>query len=252
MPQIAGLRATLIVIVIVIGITSWASTARIIRSQTLSVKERMFVDRARVIGSGNGHIMIEARPAERHQPHRRERRPRLRRGRLHRDDARVHRPGRPVRAVLGPDPQLGRSRRCAGTRGVVVHRPAGDLRGPRHPRVHARRQRPRRHPQPEVRGPPMSGPTFSRPAAARRRTPRPSTPRVTSSATARSATRRTDRAARMPRRSPPPRSRPRSPSAAAAAGRCRSRPTRTPRCSSSRTCGRTSPSIPARSRRSMA
>jgi peptide/nickel transport system permease protein len=55
--QIGGLRATLIVIVIVIGITSWASTARIIRSQTLSVKERMFVDRARVIGSGNAHIM---------------------------------------------------------------------------------------------------------------------------------------------------------------------------------------------------
>jgi len=57
--EVAGLRATLVVIVIVIGITSWASTARIIRSQTLSVKERMFVDRARVIGSGNGHIMIK-------------------------------------------------------------------------------------------------------------------------------------------------------------------------------------------------
>jgi peptide/nickel transport system permease protein len=57
--EIAGLRATLVVIVIVIGITSWASTARIIRSQTLSVKERMFVDRARVIGSGSGHIMTK-------------------------------------------------------------------------------------------------------------------------------------------------------------------------------------------------
>lgn len=55
--EVAGLRATLVVIVIVIGITSWASTARVIRSQTLSVKERMFVDRARVIGSGNAHIM---------------------------------------------------------------------------------------------------------------------------------------------------------------------------------------------------
>ena len=55
--EIVGIKATLIVIVVVIGITSWASTARIIRSQTLSVKERMFVDRARVIGSGPGHIM---------------------------------------------------------------------------------------------------------------------------------------------------------------------------------------------------
>jgi peptide/nickel transport system permease protein len=45
------------VIVVVIGITSWASTARVIRSQVLSVKERAFVDRARVIGAGGGHIM---------------------------------------------------------------------------------------------------------------------------------------------------------------------------------------------------
>ncbi len=52
-----GIRVTLVVIVVVIGLTSWASTARIIRSQALSVKERAFVDRARVIGSGGGHIM---------------------------------------------------------------------------------------------------------------------------------------------------------------------------------------------------
>jgi len=55
--QVLGIRMTLIVIVIVIGITSWSSTARIIRSQTLSLKERAFVDRARVIGAGGGHIM---------------------------------------------------------------------------------------------------------------------------------------------------------------------------------------------------
>ena len=52
-----GIRATLLVIVVVIGVTSWATTARIIRSQTLSIRERMFVDRARVIGAGPGHIM---------------------------------------------------------------------------------------------------------------------------------------------------------------------------------------------------
>ena len=55
--ELAGIRVTLVVIVVVIGITSWASTARIIRSQVLSVKERAFVDRARVIGAGGGHIM---------------------------------------------------------------------------------------------------------------------------------------------------------------------------------------------------
>ncbi len=52
-----GLRATLLVIVVVIGITSWAVTSRIIRSQVLSLRERMFVDRARVIGSSQSRIM---------------------------------------------------------------------------------------------------------------------------------------------------------------------------------------------------
>jgi peptide/nickel transport system permease protein len=55
--EVMGIRATLVVIVVVIGITSWASTARIVRSQALSVRERMFVDRARVIGGSSGHIM---------------------------------------------------------------------------------------------------------------------------------------------------------------------------------------------------
>jgi peptide/nickel transport system permease protein len=55
--EIAGIRLSLLVIVAVIGITSWSSTARIIRSQTLSLKERAFVDRARVIGASSGHIM---------------------------------------------------------------------------------------------------------------------------------------------------------------------------------------------------
>jgi peptide/nickel transport system permease protein len=55
--EVFGIRVTLIVIVVVIGVTSWASTARVIRSQVLSVKERAFVDRARVIGAGGGHIM---------------------------------------------------------------------------------------------------------------------------------------------------------------------------------------------------
>ena len=55
--EIGGMRVTLVVIVIVIGITSWASTARIIRSQTLSLRERAFVDRARVVGADSRWIM---------------------------------------------------------------------------------------------------------------------------------------------------------------------------------------------------
>lgn len=55
--EVGGMRMTLVVIIVVIGITSWASTARIIRSQTLSLRERAFVDRARVVGAGPGWIM---------------------------------------------------------------------------------------------------------------------------------------------------------------------------------------------------
>jgi peptide/nickel transport system permease protein len=55
--ELFGIRLSLLTIVIVIGITSWSSTARIIRSQTLSLKERAFVDRSRVIGAGGSHIM---------------------------------------------------------------------------------------------------------------------------------------------------------------------------------------------------
>ncbi len=44
-------------VIIVIGITSWPSTARIVRAQVLSVKEKVFVERALAIGSGSGHII---------------------------------------------------------------------------------------------------------------------------------------------------------------------------------------------------
>lgn len=44
-------------VIIVIGITSWPSTARIVRSQVLTVKERAFIERARAIGADDFHIM---------------------------------------------------------------------------------------------------------------------------------------------------------------------------------------------------
>jgi peptide/nickel transport system permease protein len=51
------LGRSLINIVIVIGITGWASTALLIRSQTLSIRERPYVERARVLGAGRWHQM---------------------------------------------------------------------------------------------------------------------------------------------------------------------------------------------------
>lgn len=44
-------------VIIVIGITSWPSTARIVRSQVLTIKERQFIERARAVGAGDGHII---------------------------------------------------------------------------------------------------------------------------------------------------------------------------------------------------
>ena len=44
-------------VIIVIGITGWSGTARIVRAQVLSLKERQFVERARAIGAGDGHII---------------------------------------------------------------------------------------------------------------------------------------------------------------------------------------------------
>jgi len=44
-------------IVLVIGITSWPSTARLVRSQVLTVRERLYVDRARALGAGRLHIV---------------------------------------------------------------------------------------------------------------------------------------------------------------------------------------------------
>lgn len=44
-------------VIVVIAITSWPSTARVIRSQTLSIRERAYVDRARAFGAGNARIM---------------------------------------------------------------------------------------------------------------------------------------------------------------------------------------------------
>jgi oligopeptide/dipeptide ABC transporter ATP-binding protein len=44
-------------IIFVIGLFGWTTTARIVRSQTLAVKSRKFVLRARAIGAGNWHII---------------------------------------------------------------------------------------------------------------------------------------------------------------------------------------------------
>ena len=53
------LGRSLLNIAVVIGVTSWPGTALLIRSQTLSIKERPYLERARVLGAGRWHQMTK-------------------------------------------------------------------------------------------------------------------------------------------------------------------------------------------------
>jgi len=52
------LGRSLLTTILVISITNWSWTARIVRSETLSIRERPFVERARAIGATDFHIML--------------------------------------------------------------------------------------------------------------------------------------------------------------------------------------------------
>ena len=45
-------------IVLAIGVTSWPSTARLVRAQTLTVEARPYIERAHVLGGGHTHILV--------------------------------------------------------------------------------------------------------------------------------------------------------------------------------------------------
>lgn len=44
-------------IILVIGITSWPTTARLIRAQVLTLKQRPYVERSRALGGSSAHVM---------------------------------------------------------------------------------------------------------------------------------------------------------------------------------------------------
>jgi peptide/nickel transport system permease protein len=49
-------------IIFVIGLTSWPGTARLVRAQVLTIRERLFVDRARALGASQGHLIRHILP----------------------------------------------------------------------------------------------------------------------------------------------------------------------------------------------
>ena len=53
----AILGASVWIIILVIGVTSWAQPARLIRAQSLSVRQRPYVERARVLGCSDWAIL---------------------------------------------------------------------------------------------------------------------------------------------------------------------------------------------------
>lgn len=53
----AVLQRSVWTIIFVIGVTSWPGAARLVRSQVISVKQRLYVDRARALGAGRWHII---------------------------------------------------------------------------------------------------------------------------------------------------------------------------------------------------
>lgn len=44
-------------IVLAIGVTSWPTTARLVRAQTLTIEARPFIERARALGGGHAHVL---------------------------------------------------------------------------------------------------------------------------------------------------------------------------------------------------
>jgi peptide/nickel transport system permease protein len=54
----AYLGPSIVTIIEVLSITAWPLVARVVRSQTLSLRERPFTDASRIVGAGNGRLMF--------------------------------------------------------------------------------------------------------------------------------------------------------------------------------------------------
>lgn len=54
---VSVLGSDLSTVVFSIAVVSWPTTARVIRSQVLTLKERLFIERARAVGARNGYIV---------------------------------------------------------------------------------------------------------------------------------------------------------------------------------------------------
>ncbi|MFJ8333770.1 ABC transporter permease [Streptomyces sp. NPDC094437] len=51
------LSRSLATVILAIGVTSWPTTARLVRAQTLAVESRPYIERAKALGGGHWHVM---------------------------------------------------------------------------------------------------------------------------------------------------------------------------------------------------
>ena len=107
-------------IIIVIGVTSWPGTARLVRAQVLTVKQRLFVDRARSLGATRRLRRAAPHPAQRRPADPRQRHARRADLDPDRDHARLPRPRRPDPRLVGQDARGGLQRGGDHTACLVV------------------------------------------------------------------------------------------------------------------------------------
>jgi ABC-type dipeptide/oligopeptide/nickel transport system permease subunit len=52
-------KQSFMIMILILSIMGWTGTARLVRSSTLSIKERIYVEAAKAIGAGDGHIIAK-------------------------------------------------------------------------------------------------------------------------------------------------------------------------------------------------
>lgn len=56
---VAILRPSLLNLILVLGVTTWITFARVVRSEVLALRESLFVEAARVVGARHGRIIVD-------------------------------------------------------------------------------------------------------------------------------------------------------------------------------------------------
>jgi peptide/nickel transport system permease protein len=67
-PRQKGLCATFVLVLVVIGVTTWIGLCRLVRAEVIKHKNREYVQAARALGCGHTRVIFQAHPAQRVSP----------------------------------------------------------------------------------------------------------------------------------------------------------------------------------------